>query len=158
MTLPEDTIEALGEVDPDAGWAIVKLVERKTPSSGRAPQPDIELVAVAARRSLIVVNRAVISALPGVNLIPLNDTRAFLALDVGRGLSDLELAVIDRLAERSLNGRERQALEAMRLQLAIWRRDQTLHFHARAIIVVERASRPYQVSRLAAAGQRARSR
>ena len=35
--------------------------------------------------------------MPGVSLIPLSDGRAFLALERGKGVADLELAVLDRL-------------------------------------------------------------
>lgn len=138
LTLPDDTLQALNRVDPDTGWAIVKLLERE-PSKieAQAHDPDVELAQIGTRRSLIVVNRAVFKTLPGVQLIPLDDTRAFLALDPGRGMSDLELAVIDRLSEASVTGRERDGLESLRTRLAAWRHDRRLRFHSRSIIVVE---------------------
>jgi hypothetical protein len=89
---------------------------------------------------LIVVNRSAFKTLPGINLIPLTDTRAFLAMDSGRGLSDLELVVIDRLADGGLGDRERAALESLRAQLSTWRHDQGLRFHSRSIIVVEQVN------------------
>jgi hypothetical protein len=120
-------------------------------------QPDVELVAVADRRSLIVINREVIRNLPGVNIIPLSGNRAFLALDIDRGMSDLELAVSDRLADSTLAPRERQALATLRAQLTRWRRDEELQFHTRAIIVVERrVKKPFV--RGAAARERATKR
>jgi hypothetical protein len=144
LTLPEDAIDRLRRVHRDLGWAIVKLLDNEPrPSSARRPdiQPDVELVTVAERRSLIVVNREVISNLPGVNIIPLSGSRAFLALDIDRGMSDLELAVTDRLADPVVGRRERQALVHLRVQLATWRRDHELQFHTRAIIVVERRAK-----------------
>jgi len=142
LTLPDDALEALNRVDADTGWAIVKLLERELAGEPARPrQPDVELVTIAARRSLIVVNRAVFTRLPGVSIIPLTDTRAFLALDAGRGVSDLELAVIDELADRELVDRERKALVSLRRQLAEWRHDHGLTFHTRAIIVVEETTR-----------------
>lgn len=138
LTLPEDTIQALNEVDEDTGWAIVKLLEDEPVREARRPkQPDVELVTIAARRSLIVVNRALFHRLPGVSIVPLTATRAFLALEVGRGVSDLELVVIDQLAVRGLAARERRALQSLRRHLAEWRHDHGLAFHTRAIIVVE---------------------
>jgi hypothetical protein len=141
LTLPEDAIDRLRRVHRDLGWAIVKLLD-KAPHAGSArghdAQPDVELVTVADRRSLIVVNREVIRNLPGVNIIPLSGTRAFLALDIDRGMSDLELAVTDRLGDPTVDRRERRALDKLRAQLTTWRRDHGLHFHTRAIIVVER--------------------
>jgi hypothetical protein len=140
LTLPEDAIQALHKVHRDLGWAIVKLLDGE-PLRSRAredEEPDVELVTVANRRSLIVVNAEVIRNLPGVNIIPLGGNRAFLALDIGRGMSDLELAVMDKLADPAIDRRERRALMDLRTQLTQWRRDHTLQFHTRAIIVVER--------------------
>ena len=146
LTLPEDVIDRLRRVHRDLGWAIVKLLDKDSrPASRRGDdaQPDVELVAVADRQSLIVVNREVIKNLPGVNIIPLTGNRAFLALDIDRGMSDLELAVIDRVGEPTLERRERRALEKLRAQLTAWRRDPRMRFHTRAIIVVERrAAKP----------------
>ena len=56
-------------------------------------------------------------------------------------MSDLELAVSDRLADPTVGRRERQALATLRTQLATWRRDHGLQFHTRAIIVVERLAK-----------------
>lgn len=141
MALPEDVIRALERVDADLGWAVVKLLERADSSARARPEPDVELVHVATRRSLIVVNRAAMPPLPGVNMIPLHGNRAFLAFEPGSGLNELELAIIDGLAEPRLSHGERQVLVRLRAQLASWRRDRTLAFHTRAIVVVERAKR-----------------
>ena len=143
LTLPDDVVRGLRKIDPDVGWAIVALF-KKSPagaaSSEEAHQPDVELVTIADRRSLIVVNRAVFRHLRGVNIVPLHGDRAFLALDAGRGMTDLELAVIDSLEDPAIEPDERKALRQMRTQLRAWRRDRTLRFHSRSIIVVERLS------------------
>lgn len=144
LTLPTEVVKGLRKIDPDLAWAVVTLFE-KSPARGAAAksgQPDAELVQVAERRSLIVVNRSVFKSLPGINIIPLDASHAFLALDSGRGMTDLELAVIDRLEgpSPSVAPRERKALLALRAQLSTWRHDPSLRFHARGIIVVERMS------------------
>jgi hypothetical protein len=140
LTLPDEVVRGLHKIHPDLAWAIVTLFENgpvpRQPGPADPPR-DAELVRVADRRSLIVVNRAVVKKLPGINIIPLHGNRAFLALDVGRGMADLELAVIDRLDNASVGARERTALEGLRVQLRRWRHDRTLKFHSRAIIVVE---------------------
>jgi hypothetical protein len=140
LTLPEEVVRGLRKVHPDLGWAIVRLLEKASTRkpAAEAPEPDAELVTITDRRSLIVVNRAVFKRLPGINIIPLHDDRAFLALDVGRGMTDLELAVIDRLDDPSVDPRERKVLEKLWAQLRTWRQDPLLRFHTRAIIVVER--------------------
>jgi len=146
LTLPEDAIDRLRRVHRDLGWAILKLLDEETHPSSKPreeSQPDVELVAIADRRSLIVVNREVIKTLPGVNIIPLSGNRAFLALDIDRGMSDLELAVSDRLGDPTIERRERRALIALRARLTTWRRDHGLQVRTRAIIVVEHpAKRP----------------
>jgi hypothetical protein len=141
LTLPEDVIQTLQKREPDLAWAIVSLVDRGAPPArGSERRPDAELVTIAGRRSLIVVDREIFRDLPGVNAIPLTDGRALLALEPGRGLSDLELTVLDRLDDAALSQGQRQALTGFRAQLKSWRRDATLRFHTRAIIVVERAA------------------
>ena len=141
LTLPEDAIRELHRLHHDIGWAIVKLLEAAKPmsaSAAREEQPDVELVDVGERRALIVINLEAFRILPGVNIIPFGGNRAFLALDAGRGMSDLELAVIDRLGDPLIESRERRALMTLRTQLTAWRRDRQVQFHTRAIIVIER--------------------
>jgi hypothetical protein len=142
LTLPEDVIQALRRVHRDLGWAIVKLLAEEGGGSTARPkkeaQPDVELVSVADRRYLIVINQEAIRTLPGVNIVPLSGSRAFLALDVDCGMSDLELAVIDRLRHAPLEPRERRALTTLRTHLGGWRGDALLQVHTRAILVVER--------------------
>jgi hypothetical protein len=139
LTLPEEIVAGLKRVDVDLAWAVVRLYER---AERRAPTAQVEravadLVPIAERRSLIVVNRAGFTRLPGVTIVPVSPTRAFLALEPGLGMSDLELAVNDRLEEPALEDREQRALTRLRAQLRRWRRDRRLRFHTRAIIEVE---------------------
>src|ERR1700683_1212738 len=141
LTLPEDALDRLRRVHRDLGWAILKLLDkepRRVSTRDEDGQPDGAPVPVADRRSLIVVNREVIKNLPGVNIIPFSGNRAFLALDIDRGMSDLELAVSDRLGDPRVERVERRALGALPTRLTTWRRDDGLQFHTRAIIVVER--------------------
>ena len=140
LTLPVAVVRGLRGIDGDIARAIVRLFEGAAASSDAELTEDqqqyAELLKIADRRALIVVNPAVIRSLPGISMIPLDGRRAFLALEPGHGVSDLELAVIDRLDE-SESGRERQALQSLRGQLRTWRRDPALRFHGRSIIVVE---------------------
>lgn len=152
VTLPEEVVRGLRKLHPDLAWAIVTLFERapKLRQAAKRLRDDTELVMVTPRQSLIVVSREVFHDLPGVKMIPLNADRAFLALESGRGMSDLELAVIDRLAAPSIERRERQALERLRTQLRQWRGDRTWRCETRAIIVLERVSRPQGLPKPAA--------
>jgi hypothetical protein len=139
LTLPNRTLRHLKRIHPDPAWAIVTLVEKRAPDEDDAAREHADLVAVAERRFLIAVNRTVVRKLPGVHIIPLDGHRAFLALDPGHGMADLELAVLDRLENGAVNGRERHALVDLRTRLAKWRRDRSLRVNTRAIIVLEKS-------------------
>ena len=117
-------------------------IKRGSKTRRVSASPDVELVSVANRHALIVINRQVIKSLPGVNIIPFSGNRAFLTLDIDRGISDLELAVNDSLRDDGQSRRERQALTELQSRLRAWRRDALLQFHTRAIIVAERLIRP----------------
>src|SRR5262249_3062736 len=150
LTLPDEVVAGLKRIDGDLAWAVVRLYEREARRSTAAQQERAvaELVRIADRRSLIVVNRAALTRLPGVTLVPVSPTRAFVALEPGLGMSDLELAVSDRLEEPALDEREQRALARLRAQLRRWRRDRALRFHTRAIIEVEQTAAPRRISRI----------
>jgi hypothetical protein len=138
VTLPEEVVRGLRRVNADLGWAIVTLFEnQEVQRTATGPVPDVELATVGLRRRLIVVRRSAFGALPGVSIIPLSSDRAFLALEPGHGMADLELAVADRLEDETVGEAERRALLELRQLLRLWRRDPALRFETRAIIVGE---------------------
>jgi len=150
LTLPQDVVAGLRRIDGDLAWAVVRLYER---DAGRARPPHgeraiAELVRIAERRHLIVVDRAALGRLPGVTLVPVSPTRAFVALEPGLGINDLELAVSDRLEDAGVDEREHRALARLRGQLRRWRRDRGLRFHIRAIIEVEQVPPARRISRV----------
>lgn len=138
LTLPEDVLTWLKGVHPDPAWAIVKLFERagQRQAHSAATRPPAELVQLPGRRALIVVQPDLFRNLGGVSLIPLQNGRAFLALDAGRGFADLELTVLDRL-DGATTRAEREGLTTVHATLKRWRQ-QGLHFKMRSIIIVER--------------------
>ena len=137
LTLPEDVVAWLATVDRDLGWAIVKLYERTTKARRSRPIQVADLVQLPGQRALILVQPEYFQNLVGVSIIPLADGRGFLALEAGRGVSDLELAVIDRLDAASLDAVERDALTQLRVLLRQWRQD-GVRFESRSIIVAQR--------------------
>jgi hypothetical protein len=142
LTLPTDVVRGLRKMDTDLGWAIVGMFEKRPArASASLPEQDADLVTIADRKSLIVVNREAFRHLPGIHVVPLHGNKAFLALDVGRGMTDLEMAVVDRLDE-AIDPGERKALSKLRSQLKHWRNDRGLRFQSRAIIVVEHRRQP----------------
>jgi hypothetical protein len=143
VTLPDDVVAWLQEINPDPAWAIVSLYEQqhRRPPTRETSHPDVQLVEIGPRRALIVVPQAAFVALPGVSVVPLGAGRAFLALEPGKGIAELELAVVDRLEESGLEESEARVLTSLRRHLRDWRLDKTLKFSARSIIVVERTRR-----------------
>ena len=145
VTLPSDVVRGLRKVHRDLAWAIVTLFEKRPAPQSARGDADAELVDIARRQSLIAVNRAIVRSLPGVDIIPLNGTSAFLALAPGQGISELELAVRDRL-ENGAQGAERRALTLLRAQLRKYRHDKQVRVVSRAIIIVEHVARRRQSS------------
>ncbi len=137
LTLPDDVVNWLSTVDADLGWAVVKLHERTLKTENKRQNSLAELVQLPGQRALILVKPEPFQNLKGISIIPLADGRGFLALDAGRGVADLELAVIDRLEAKSLSAAERAALQLLRGQLKQWRQD-GIEFESRSIIVARR--------------------
>jgi hypothetical protein len=143
VTLPEDTVHELRQINNDLGRAIVGLVNAVAGSRELAAnRPIVTYEKVSRRRSLILVDRDAVKGVPGCELIPVSDDRAFLALEDGRGLPDLELAVLDRLSDDEVTGRQREGLVALRRVLAECRRAADVEVESRSILVVEKSPRP----------------
>jgi hypothetical protein len=133
LTLPADVIAWLTTIDDDLGWALVKLHDRA--SKARKPDFDVaQLVRFPGDRALIQVRAELFGDMPGVALIPLTDGRAFLALESGKGVADLELAVLDRMESKRVAASERAALLRLRQLLKQWRQE-GINFDSRTIIV-----------------------
>jgi hypothetical protein len=138
VTLPEDVLAWLASLNPDPGWAIVNLYEgaRHRRQAARE-RPLAELVQLPGRRALILVRPEIFRGIPAISLIPLQDGRAFLALEPGRGIADLEIAVLDRLEHAKTPRHEREHLSSVRALIKRWRQE-GLRFETRSIIVAER--------------------
>ena len=133
LTLPRDVITWLESIDDDLAWAIVKLHERAT--KGRVAQVQVaQLVRFPGNRALILVNPDLFGKVPGIALIPLADGRAFLALEQGKGVADLELAVLDHLDDPKITDIQHEALSRLRTLLKQWRQE-GIQFEQRSIIV-----------------------
>lgn len=153
LTLPRDAIEWLSTIDDDLAWAVVKLHERAVRRSSARQIELAGLFQVPGNRALILVRPDHFQKLRGVSLIPLADGRAFLALDPTKGVVDLEVAVVDRLASRQVGEAERDALTRLRDLLQAWRL-QGIHFESRSIVIARRPSGPGQSRPLSALKQR----
>jgi hypothetical protein len=143
LTLPHDVLDGLRRIHRDPGWAIVLLYERLANTRHHSPpkaRSAVELAELSPDRALIVVDPQLIDSVPGVSVVPVAAGRAFLAFGEGRGLADLEVAVVDRLQEGNGNAAVRKKLTALHRQIRTWRRSRRLRFSTRSIIIVERAN------------------
>lgn len=135
LTLPRDVITWLETIDDDLAWAIVKLHQRTV--KGPLSQVQVaQLVRFPGNRALILVNPDLFGKVPGISLIQLADGRAFLALEHGKGVADLELAVLDHLEDPSTDSRQKEALKRLRSLLKQWRQE-GIRFEPRSIIVAQ---------------------
>ena len=134
LTLPQDVIDWLMSIDDDLGWAVVKIHERATKKTRDSGGDVAQLVRFPGDRALILVRAELFKDMPGASLIPLADGRAFLALEHGKGVADLELLVIDRIDDKRVMDNEREALETLRQLLKKWRQE-GVRFESRSIVV-----------------------
>jgi hypothetical protein len=151
LTLPRDVVAWLQQVHRDPAWAIVRLFERLAAAPERRPAgfpPAVELARLSSRRALIVVDPRTVRSVPGVSVVPVATGRAFLAFEEGRGLADLELAVLERLEHPDTDVAERQELGQLHRQVREWRRSRNYRFSTRSIILVERVRRPGRARRV----------
>lgn len=107
-----------------------------------APRPVAELAQLSPKSSLIVVDPRALSSVPGMSVVPVASGRAFLAFEDGRGLADLELAILDRLRDARIDPSMRRELRALHGRVRDWRRERGFRFSKRSIILVERVRVP----------------
>lgn len=134
LTLPESLIASLADVHADLGLAVASLVSR---DKERTPRPSAELV-VFGRRAVISVRptRALERRLD-VELVPLADGRALIALDTPVTLAEFELRIADTLEDDTLEAEDREVFETLRGILRDARRSSDVSLQRRSIIVLQ---------------------
>jgi hypothetical protein len=147
LTLPEDVIGRLGAIDADLGRAIVALAERHgTPRARTLRHAEI---AAYGNHAVIVVNPAKgLKRLPGVQLVPVGNGRALIALEPPYSVPQLELDLRDLLERGEVSGLERETLDAIADILRQSRQSTRVSLVERTIIVLE-AKRPRRRARSA---------
>jgi hypothetical protein len=136
LTLPDDVIERLGSMNADVARAIVSLVER-APGKPRRTRPPAEVASYGNRSVILVTPVRALTRLPGVQLVPVSDARALIALDHPHGIPQLELDLRDVVEKGSVTPRERAVLEAVADILKHARANHRLTVAERSIIVFE---------------------
>lgn len=135
LTLPDDVISRLADVDADLGRAIVRLAMAARPA--RDPT-GVELATFGSRAVIVVTPTKILSQLSGVELVPLADGRALIALEDGTTESHIELAIGD-LLDGELPAADVSMLQSLLALLRDARRHRTLTL--RRIMVLQGTKR-----------------
>lgn len=137
VTLPEDVIDVLNEVDADLGRAIVSLTERRRAGS-RAPGSanGAHIESYGNHAVILVPPVRKLRQLAGVELVPVGGNRAIIALDDAHRIPEFELAIRDAIERDSLGRDERRIFEALAGILKDARMSGTVDLAERRIIVL----------------------
>jgi hypothetical protein len=133
VTLPEDLIERLQAQHLDLGRAIVELFE-----SGPASDTPVQLAEFGRGALILVPPASALRRVAGVELIPLSNGRALIALDQPMSPSDLELTLNDALAGTALSAHDRATVANVVSILREARTSANARLRQRTIIIIER--------------------
>ena len=137
LTLPTDVIARLAALDGDLGRAIVALVEQAGVPRRRR-RPAATTMASYGRRAVILVPPVpALRRLRGVQLVPVGNGHALIALDHPHGIPQLELDLRDALDRTGLKRPDRKVLESVADILRDARQSNALAIAERSIIVLE---------------------
>jgi hypothetical protein len=143
VTLPEDILGRLSTINTDVGLAIVNLVEKNR--SNRVPLvPPAEITSYGKHSVIAVTPAKALRRLKGVQLIPIGNGRALIALDPTHSVPALELQLRDALESGEAKGHERDILEGIADILRRTRSARGLRLETRSIIVLAVNSRRLQ--------------
>jgi hypothetical protein len=143
VTLPEDVLASLHALDADLGRAIVRLVERQGTTGAPALRPA-ELATYGTHAVIVVTPARALKRLPGVQLVPVGNGRALIALDRPLAIPQLELDVRDALHETEVTIPERTVLKGLADILQQARSSRAVSVNERTIIVLESKRWPRQ--------------
>ena len=138
LTLPEDTIDRLSQINTDRAKAIVQAVEIATPLESET-RPAVELIEVASKVGMLSVPYCgYLHGIPGLKFISIAPNRFLMALSVGSTLSSVEISLSDeleKLAGDDEKMRERQILKQLLTHLRTLRRSDRVNLFE--VILVE---------------------
>jgi len=136
LTLPDDVIERLAATDIDLGRAIVALAERHGKPRARRLR-HAEIASYGNHAVIVVTPAKELKRLPGVQLVPVGDGRALIALEPPYSVPQLELDLRDVLERGDVTGLERETLDAIADILRQSRQSTRVSLEERTIIVLE---------------------
>jgi hypothetical protein len=139
VTLPEDVITALADLDRDLSRAVVRLAQ---PLTEHFPHPAAELKNYGDSAVIIVKPSAALRRIAGVTLVPLPDGRALISLEEDMPVHELELKIRDIIEDpKPVDPQERAALMAISQILKSARQTRGMAVHQRSIIVLQSTRR-----------------
>jgi hypothetical protein len=137
LTLPTDVIAALTSVDADLSRAIVRVAETLPPEPAHGPA---ELAPYGNRAVITVPNVRSLRDRIGIELVPLSNGRALISFDERLTVPQLELRLLDALADPALDRAERDLFEALAHILRDARQAPDVELHERQIVVLHRTA------------------
>jgi hypothetical protein len=135
VTLPEDVLKTLAELDTDMGRAIVRLT--MAASNGPAPR-GVEVATFGSRAVIVVPPTKALKQLARVELVPLADGRALISIDDEMSEEQFELTVRDLLDRKAASEADYRVLQQLLTVLQEHRHGATLT--VRRIIVLRAAA------------------
>ena len=133
LTLPEDVVAALREIDADVSRAVVRAVQ---PLIGEPRRSPAELATFGKRAVIIVPPSSALKARAGVEFVPLPDGRALISFEEGVSVPEIELRLLDALADPTLEASDRPTFEALASILRSARQTEGMSVRRRSIIVL----------------------
>ncbi len=136
LTLPENVLEALADIDPDPSRAIVELAGHRR-INGANGKPPAELATFGRRAVISIRPTPTLKDRAGIELVPLPDGRALISFDQPTTIAELELTIYDALDDKGLPADDRKVFEAIGAILKEARRSDDVTLLRRSIIVLE---------------------
>jgi hypothetical protein len=110
LTLPESTLEALQQINPDRSCAIAEMTTKMLRNKG-TEHPLVEIVEMAKKTGLVIVGPSkALRKIPFLRLVEVAPARFLLAVEHGHNFHSLEIAIGDALEEEQEEKRERDLL------------------------------------------------
>jgi hypothetical protein len=135
LTLPDDVIATLNEIDSDLSRAVVRAIQPLVPE---VPRPPAELTMYGTRAVISVPQNRTLKDRTGVELVPLSAGRALISFDDRLSIPQFELRLRDALADSTLGDDDRATFEAIASILQDARRSDGVDLHQRSIVVLHR--------------------
>ena len=141
LTLPTDVIARLNALDADLGRAIVTLVDKSALRPRVSARAGASMASYGRRAVILVRPVPALRRLRGVQLVPVGNGQALIALDHPHAVPQLELDLRDALEGTGLKPQDRTVLETVAEMLRDARQSNALRIAERSIIVLEGRTR-----------------